>query len=110
MQDQGNMAVEGNRAVDGQAGRKLGFWMCTALVVGNTIGIGIFLLPASLAPYGYNAMFGWVITVVGCVAMARVFARLARDMPAADGPYGYIRSTLGEVPAFLAMWSYWVSL
>jgi hypothetical protein len=26
--------------------RKLGFWMCTALVVGNTIGIGIFLLPA----------------------------------------------------------------
>lgn len=104
MQDQGNTAVEG------QAGRKLGFWMCTALVVGNTIGIGIFLLPASLAPYGYNAMFGWVITVVGCVAMARVFARLARDMPAADGPYGYIRSTLGEVPAFLAMWSYWVSL
>ena len=82
--------------------------MCTALVVGNTIGIGIFLLPASLAPYGYNAMIGWVITVVGCVALARVFARLARDMPAADGPYGYIRSTLGDIPAFLAMWSYWV--
>ena len=29
--------------------RKLGFWMSTALVVGNTIGIGIFLLPAALA-------------------------------------------------------------
>ena len=44
---------------DGQD-RKLGFWTCTALVVGNTIGIGIFLLPASLAPYGLNAMLGWV--------------------------------------------------
>ncbi|MBF6024084.1 APC family permease [Lysobacter niastensis] len=104
------MQDQGNTTGDTQAGRKLGFWMCTALVVGNTIGIGIFMLPASLAPYGHNAMFGWVITVLGCVAMARVFARLARDMPAADGPYGYIRGTLGEIPAFVAMWSYWVSL
>ena len=31
-------------------GRKIGFWTCTALVVGNTIGMGIFVLPASLAP------------------------------------------------------------
>ncbi|MEO6263411.1 MAG: amino acid permease [Luteimonas sp.] len=90
--------------------RKLGFWMCTALVIGNTIGIGIFLLPASLAPFGFNALIGWVITVLGCMAMARVFARLARDMPAADGPYGYIRSTLGDIPAFLSIWCYWVSL
>ena len=84
--------------------------MCTALVVGNTIGIGIFLLPASLAPYGFNAMIGWLVTVLGCLALARVFARLARDMPDADGPYGYIRSTLGDMPAFLAIWCYWVSL
>ena len=31
-------------------GRQLGFWMCLALVVGNMIGSGIFLLPANLAP------------------------------------------------------------
>ncbi|KGQ20079.1 Amino acid permease [Lysobacter dokdonensis DS-58] len=90
--------------------RKLGFWMCTALVVGNTIGIGIFLLPASLAPYGFNATIGWFVTVLGCVALASVFARLARSMPNADGPYGFIRATLGDVPAFIAMWCYWVSL
>ena len=35
-----------------QQPKELGFWMCTALVIGNTIGIGIFVLPASLAPYG----------------------------------------------------------
>jgi APA family basic amino acid/polyamine antiporter len=90
--------------------RKLGFWMCTALVVGNTIGIGIFLLPASLAPYGFNATVGWLVTAIGCVALARVFARLAREMPNADGPYGYIRTTLGDIPAFLSIWCYWVSL
>ncbi len=95
---------------DSGSERKLGFWMCTALVVGNTIGIGIFLLPASLAPFGFNATIGWLVTVLGCVALANVFARLARQMPNADGPYGFIRATLGDVPAFIAMWCYWVSL
>jgi APA family basic amino acid/polyamine antiporter len=93
-----------------QARKELGFWMCTALVVGNTIGIGIFLLPASLAPYGFNALIGWGITVVGMTALARVFARLARRFPQADGPYAYIRATVGDGPAFLAIWCYWVSL
>ena len=41
--------------------KKIGFWTCTALVVGNTIGMGIFLLPASLAPFGFNALIGWVV-------------------------------------------------
>ncbi|MFO1408684.1 MAG: amino acid permease [Steroidobacteraceae bacterium] len=93
-----------------EAGRELGFWMCTALVVGNTIGMGIFLLPASLAPYGYLALVGWGVTVVGMTVIARVFAQLARTFPAADGPYAYMRTTLGEWPAFLALWCYWISL
>ncbi|MFO1392804.1 MAG: amino acid permease [Steroidobacteraceae bacterium] len=91
-------------------GRELGFWMCTALVVGNTIGMGIFLLPASLAPYGFNALIGWGITVAGMTVVARIFARLARTFPDADGPYAYMRSTLGDWPAFIALWCYWISL
>ena len=69
---------------------QLGFWMCTALVVGNTIGIGIFLQPASLAPYGFNAFIAWGITVLGCVALALVFAMLARSLAQADGPFDYM--------------------
>ena len=95
--------IEGNQ-------RLIGFWTCTALVVGNTIGIGIFLLPAVLAPYGFNALLGWGVTVVGCLVLARVFARLATVFPDADGPYGYIRRTIGNGPAFLATWCYWLSL
>ena len=41
-----------------EGGRQLGFWMCLALVVGNMIGSGIFLLPANLAPLGLNAIWG----------------------------------------------------
>ena len=37
----------------------LGFWMCVALVVGNSIGSGVFLLPASLAPYGLNSVVAY---------------------------------------------------
>ena len=90
--------------------RALGFWMCTALVVGNIIGMGIFLLPAGLAPYGFNATIGWVITLAGCLVLARVFARLAREFPHAGGPYAYMRDHFGEGIAFMTLWCYWISL
>jgi APA family basic amino acid/polyamine antiporter len=90
--------------------RELGFWTCTALIVGNVIGMGIFVLPASLAPYGFNALLGWGVTVLGMLVLARVFARLASTLPNADGPFAYIQSQLGEPVAFLAIWCYWVSL
>jgi APA family basic amino acid/polyamine antiporter len=92
-----------------QPRKELGFWTCTALVIGNTIGMGIYLLPASLAPYGLNAMLGWAVTVIGMTMVARVFARLAREFPAADGPYGYIEATSGRLAAFVAIWCYWVA-
>jgi hypothetical protein len=44
-------------------GRVLGLWMCTALVVGNMVGSGVFLLPASLGAYGGISIVGWLITL-----------------------------------------------
>ncbi len=43
----------------------LGLVACTALVVGNMIGSGIFLLPASLAAFGPISLVGWTVTSVG---------------------------------------------
>ena len=83
--------------------------MCTALVVGNVIGIGIFVLPAALAPYGLNAIAGWLITIVGCAFLAITFARLARTFPQDDGPYGYTKRAFGEGMAFTVMWCYLVA-
>lgn len=80
-----------------------------ALVVGSMIGSGIFLLPANLAPYGRNAIIGWIVTIAGSMCLAAVFAAFARAFPKASGPYDYVRTALGQPTAFLVMWSYWIS-
>jgi len=84
--------------------------MCTALVVGNVIGVGIFVLPASLAPYGLNALTGWLITVVGCAFLAISLSTLSRAFPNDDGPYSYTKRAFGDVVAFTVMWCYWFSV
>jgi len=89
--------------------RQIGFWTCIALVIGNTIGTGIFLIPAALAPFGWNALYGWGITIGGALCIAYVFATLARLRPQAAGPYDYISGAFGPMAAFFVMWSYWIS-
>lgn len=90
--------------------RALGFWMCLALVMGNMIGSGVYLLPASLAPYGWNALFGWVLTVGGALCLAVVFGRLARTLPQAGGAYGFVEAGFGRFPAFIVGLTYWISV
>lgn len=89
--------------------RALGLVMCTALVVGNTVGMGIFMLPASLAPFGLNAIPAWLITAAGSIFVAWVFAGLARTFPDDDGPIAYAGRAFGGGVAFALMWCYWVS-
>lgn len=84
--------------------------MCTALVAGNMIGSGVFLLPSSLAPYGGISLFGWLFTAVGAMLVALVFAKLSRLMPMAGGPYAYTRRGFGELAGFLMAWGYWISI
>ena len=90
---------------------KLGFWSSSALVVGNMIGSGIFLLPATLAVYGGISLLGWVFAAVGAILMALVFGELGRLAPeTTGGPYAYTKISLGEFPAYLVAWSYWISI
>ena len=90
--------------------REMGFWMAVALVMGNMIGSGVFLLPASLAPFGGASLVGWLLSAAGSVLLALVFARLSRAYPAAGGPYAYTRQAFGDVPAFMVAWGYWISV
>ncbi|GAA4648954.1 amino acid permease [Kistimonas scapharcae] len=103
--------------VDGSAGlpgngkkSKLGVWMCAALVVGNMIGSGIFLLPASLGAYGPISIGGWLFTGAGALLLALTFARLSQMIPSAGGPYAYCRAGLGKFMGFLIAWGYWIGL
>jgi len=89
---------------------ELGFWTCVALVVGNMIGSGIFLLPASLAPYGGISIVGWIISAGGSLLLAQVFCSLSRRAPMAGGPYAYTRQAFGDLAGFLMAWGYWISV
>lgn len=90
--------------------RPLGLAAAIALVMGNMIGSGVFLLPASLAPFGWNAVAGWALTIVGALALAHALARLTRALPGASGPVEMVEAAFGPVPAFMIGWSYWVSI
>jgi len=87
----------------------IGFWTAVALVMGNMIGSGVFLLPASLAPYGGISLVGWIVSAGGSVLLALVFARLAAANPASGGPYAYTRAAFGDLAGFLVAWGYWIS-
>ncbi|HEY8952947.1 MAG TPA: amino acid permease [Candidatus Dormibacteraeota bacterium] len=90
--------------------RNLGLWMLTALVVGNMIGSGVFLLPASLAALGSVSIFGWALTGAGAILLALVFANLGRSMPRTGGPYAYARSAFGDFVGFQTAWGYWIAV
>ncbi len=89
--------------------RKFGFWLATALVVGNIIGSAVFMLPAGLAAFGWNSVSAWVITFIGALCLAWVFAELSRHMPKAGGSYGFMQLGVGEGAAFFGAWGYVVS-
>jgi basic amino acid/polyamine antiporter, APA family len=64
-----------------KAAAGLGLSMATALVVGNMIGSGVFLLPASLGSYGTVSLVAFGLTALGAMLLALVFARLGRTYP-----------------------------
>jgi len=90
--------------------QKLGLWMLTALVTGNMIGSGIFLLPASLAAYGSISLLSWIVTAMGALLIALVFAKLANVMPLIGGPYAYCREAFGDFVGFQMAYNYWIAL
>ncbi len=90
--------------------RGLGLWMCTSLVAGSMIGSGVFLLPASLAPFGGISIVGWLVSAGGAMCLALVLARLGATLPKVGGPYAYGRAGFGDFVGFWIAWSYWISL
>ncbi len=95
-------------AIDGRLPRTLGLWSSVALVVGITIGSGIFRSPAGIARQAPNplVMIGlWVaggaITLCGALSLAEIAAAL----PETGGIYAYLREAWGRRAAFLFGWS-----
>jgi APA family basic amino acid/polyamine antiporter len=82
----------------------------TALVVGNMIGAGIFILPASLSKYGGISLLGWVFTASGALILAKIFSNFSKIIVnKSGGPYLYSKQGFGDFIGFLVAWGYWIS-
>ena len=96
---------------------KLGFWVLTALVIGNMVGSGIFMLPRSLSEAASPAgvISAWLVTGLGVLMLALVFGSLAIRKPnLTGGPQIYAKelfkpgSHASTLSGFMTTWGYWI--
>jgi len=73
------------------------------------IGSGIFMLPATLAGVGSVTIIGWLLASIGAIALALLFARLARRKPMAGGPASYVFDAFGPFAGMQVSLWYWTS-
>ncbi len=90
--------------------QKIGLITSTSLVVGNMVGVGIFVLPAALASYGSISLLGWFFTAAGALILAKIFSNFSRIIVnKSGGPYAYAKAGFGDFIGFLVAWGYWIS-
>lgn len=89
--------------------RKIGPMLATALVAGNLIGSGVFLLPASLASIGSSTVIGWAIALLGALLLAGLFALLGATRPSPDGLVRWPADALHPAFGFVSWACYWMT-
>jgi len=88
----------------------LGLWASTALVAGNVIGSGIYVIPASLADAaGPLSLLAWPIVALGYLALNAVYADLAEAYPIQGGLQVYTATAFGPLAGLIATTLYWIS-
>jgi amino acid transporter len=88
--------------------RQLGLWSAVAVLVGSTIGSGIFRSPAGIAdklPGPLPLMSVWIAGGLFALCGALTLAELSGAYPETGGVYVFIREGWGRLPAFLFGWS-----
>jgi len=78
-----------------------------AIVVGNIVGMSVYLRPAIIAQSVHTParlLAAWCVAGLLCLTGALTYAELAARFPRSGGEYAFLRETLGEPPAFLFGW------
>ncbi len=87
--------------------RGLGLWSATAIVIGDTIGTGVFLVTSDMARAVGSATLvfvGWIVGGFIVLCGAFCYAELGAAFPKAGGPYVYLNRGLGPLCGFLFGW------
>src|SRR5919106_1523888 len=92
--------------------RVLGVGFGLAVIIGNTIGAGIFRAPGSIAaqlPSAGPFLLVWIAGGVYALLGAISLAELGTMLPRSGGQYVFSRYALGEYAGFIVGWSDWIS-
>ena len=88
--------------------RRLGLWSAVAVLVGSTIGSGIFRTPAGVAQRIDDVplfLLAWVLGAIVVLCGALTYSELAAAFPRSGGVYVFVRESFGPLPAFLFCWA-----
>jgi APA family basic amino acid/polyamine antiporter len=87
--------------------RQIGLVTAAAVVVGEVVGVGIFLTPAAMAKSLGSPLLVlavWLLSGLLALSGALCYGELAARYPAAGGGYVYLREAYGAPLAFLYGW------
>ena len=87
--------------------RRLTLTDSISIVIGSMIGVGIFLIPGSIArslPSTPAILAAWVFAGIVSLCGALAYAELGAMMPESGGQYVYLRETYGPLAAFICGW------
>lgn len=91
----------------------LSFGGLTAMIIGSTIGAGIFTTAGDMASNGAHTasvLIGWGIAGIGMYMLMMCFFGLNRLRPdLTNGIYSYAKEGFGEFVGFNSAWGYWMS-
>lgn len=88
--------------------RGIGLWTAIAIVIGSTIGSGIFRSPAGIAnrlPGPAPMLAVWVLGGVFALCGALTLAELASAIPETGGLYAFLKRGWGRLYGFLFGWA-----
>jgi APA family basic amino acid/polyamine antiporter len=90
----------------------LGVGFGLAVIIGNTIGAGIFRAPGQIAaqlPHPWLFLGIWLLGGLYALLGAISLAELGTMIPRSGGQYVFSRYALGEYAGFIVGWSDWIS-
>jgi APA family basic amino acid/polyamine antiporter len=107
-----NHGARGGEPAAGRLLKVLGVGFGLAVMVGNTIGMGILRTPGEVAarlPSVPLFMAVWVAGAVYALLGALTVAELAAMRPRSGGLYPLVHDTLGDYPGFIVGWTDWLA-
>lgn len=90
--------------------KKMSVFQLTSLVAANMLGAGIIMLPSELAKVGTISILSWLVTALGSLTLAYIFAQCGIFAKRQGGLGGYAEYTFGRSGHFMANYAYAVSL